>query len=92
MTIEILIGTDGAARSVYADDARTLYAALGSVRIARASHVEPDADGAWWADMAPVAGPRLGPFDLRADALAAELSWLTSAGIPVPASLEDSRR
>ncbi len=51
-------------------------AALGAVSIRRASHVEPDADGRWWADLAPVGGPRLGPFGLRSAALAAERAWL----------------
>ena len=31
-------------------------------RIRRASHVEPDEAGRWWADLSPVGGPRLGPF------------------------------
>lgn len=30
----------------------------------------------WAADMGPSAGPVLGPFDTRADALAAEVAWL----------------
>lgn len=55
--------------------------ALGAPTITRASHVEPDAAGRWWADLGPVAGPRLGPFPLRSQALAAELDWL-SAGLP----------
>ena len=49
-------------------------AALGSQRIERASHVEPDAHGQWWAEI--IDGPRLGPFQLRSDALAAEVDWL----------------
>jgi hypothetical protein len=51
-------------------------AALGDVSIRRASHVEPDAAGSWWADLAPAGGPRLGPFPLRSQALAAERAWL----------------
>jgi hypothetical protein len=51
-------------------------AVLGSLLIARASHVEPDAAGAWWADLSPVGGPTLGPFDRRSDALTAERAWL----------------
>jgi hypothetical protein len=50
--------------------------ALGRLTIQRASYVEPDTDGAWWADLTPVAGPKLGPFAKRTDALAAEVSWL----------------
>ena len=51
-------------------------AVLGPVSIRRASHVEPDQAGRWWADLAPVHGPRLGPFALRSQALAAERLWL----------------
>ncbi len=52
--------------------------ALGDVAIRRASHVEPDSLGRWWADLAPVGGPVLGPFDLRSKALEAEAEWLDS--------------
>ena len=51
-------------------------AALGSVSIRRASHVEPDAEGRWWADLAPVNGPRIGPWARRSLALEAERAWL----------------
>lgn len=50
-------------------------AALGAQSIARASHVEPDATGHWFAEI--LDGPRLGPFTRRSDALAAEVAWLT---------------
>ena len=51
-------------------------AALGRVEIARASHVEPTEDGQWLADLRPVAGPVLGPYARRSEALAAEVAWL----------------
>ena len=51
-------------------------AALGSLTIQRASHVEPDATGLWWADLTPVQGPCLGPFARRSEALIAEVQWL----------------
>jgi hypothetical protein len=57
-------------------------AALGRLTIARASHVEPDADGLWWADLAPVQGPRLGPFARRSLALQAEEQWLEQVTDP----------
>src|SRR2546423_843442 len=37
-------------------------AALGPVAIRRASHVEPDDQGRWWADLAPVTGPAASPL------------------------------
>ena len=51
-------------------------AALGAPRITRASHVEPDESGRWLADLAPVGGPVLGPFERRSEALEAEVAWL----------------
>ena len=51
-------------------------ASLGHVEISRASHVEPDALGQWWADLQPIDGPVLGPFALRSGALTAERKWL----------------
>jgi hypothetical protein len=65
-----------------AGQAHCLYAevidlgAMGTLRIARASHLEPDDQGQWWADLSPVAGPFLGPFTLRSEALTAEREWL----------------
>ncbi|MGA1619762.1 MAG: hypothetical protein ACO37F_14775 [Pirellulales bacterium] len=49
---------------------------IGKLQITRASHVEPDAEGYWWADMGPVDGPVLGPYSSRSAALAAERAWL----------------
>ncbi len=54
---------------------------LGKLQITRASHVEPDRNGFWWADMGPVDGPVLGPFKNRTEALQAEREWL-SASLP----------
>ena len=49
------------------------------VEIRRASHVEPTADGQWTADLSPIdGGPLLGPFPMRAEALAAEAEWITA--------------
>lgn len=52
-------------------------ACLGSLTIRRASHVEPDEQGRWWVDLAPVGGPLLGPFRLRTQALDVEQDWLS---------------
>jgi hypothetical protein len=49
---------------------------LGSLSITRASHVEPDRQGRWQADLSPVGGPLLGEFRTRSEALAAEIAWL----------------
>ena len=49
---------------------------LGSLRMRRASRVEPTAEGQWTADLAPLAGPVLGPFRCRSAALAAEARWI----------------
>ncbi len=66
----------GEATVVYSDEIRPVLAALGPVTIARASHVEPNGDGKWEADLSPSGGPKLGPFDDHAAAIAAELAWL----------------
>jgi len=72
--MNLLIHPDGSVRCVY-DEAIDL-AAIGSLSITRASHVEPDANGHWLADLATVGGPMLGPFRQRTAALTAELAWL----------------
>lgn len=51
-------------------------AELGRLTIIRGSHVEPDSEGRWVADLSPVGGPGLGPFARRSDALQAEINWL----------------
>jgi hypothetical protein len=58
------------------------FTALGTVHIRRASLVEPDAAGLWWADLKPVGGPVLGPYPRRSEALAAEQAWLESYWLP----------
>ena len=50
---------------------------IGDLQIRRASYVEPDSLGRWWADLSPVCGPRMGPFSLRSEALAGEWNWLS---------------
>ena len=70
----LVIDPGGRARCLYGEEID--LASLGALSIHRASHVEPDADGLWWADLAPVGGPRLGPFARRTPALHAECVWL----------------
>src|SRR6185369_18080020 len=50
--MELVIDRVGQVRCVY-EEAIDL-SALGAVSIQRASHVEPDGQGQWWADLAPV--------------------------------------
>lgn len=72
--MELIITSEGTVRCLY-DEAIDL-SLLGQPHIMRASHVEPDAHGAWWADMAPVDGPKLGPYVKRSEALGAERTWI----------------
>ena len=72
--MQLVVCGDGSIRCVY-DEAIPL-AALGALTIRRGSHVEPTHDGRWMADLSVVAGPVLGPFALRSDALQAERDWL----------------
>lgn len=72
--MELVVTPVGQVRYLY-DEAVDLQA-LGSARIRRGSHVEPDALGSWTANLAPVGGPVLGPFEQRSSALAAEIAWL----------------
>ena len=72
--MELIISADGDARCVYGEELN--LTALGAVQIRRASHVEPDPAGRWWADLSPISGPKLGPFAHRSLALEAEILWL----------------
>ena len=74
--MELVVGCDGGVRCIY-DEALDLRE-IGKLQITRASHVEPDAEGYWWADMGPVDGPVLGPFRSRTEALGAERGWLAA--------------
>ena len=72
--MQLVVDSAGIVRCVY--DETIDLSSLGSPRIARASHVEPDAQGLWHADLSPVDGPILGPFAHRSEALVAERCWL----------------
>ena len=72
--MQLIIAADGTGRCVYGEDID--LSTLGVVEIRRASTVEPDQRGRWWADLSPVGGPRLGPFGRRSAALKAEMEWL----------------
>jgi len=72
--MELIVAADGVARCIY-DEVLDLRE-IGTLKITRASHVEPDAAGSWWADIGPVGGPVLGPYGSRTEALRAEKAWL----------------
>ena len=72
--MELVVGADGGVKCIY-DETLDLRA-LGKLQITRASHVEPDSDGNWFADMGPSSGPVLGPFRSRTEAIQAERWWL----------------
>jgi hypothetical protein len=72
--MQLVIEPGGAVRCVYSEEID--LTTLGSPAIVRASHVEPDQQGRWWADMSPVLGPMLGPYDHRSESLEAEEAWL----------------
>ena len=72
--MQMFVSPMGTVHTVY-DEALDLRV-IGSISIRRASTVEPDETGQWWADLKPVDGPKLGPCQLRSEALAAERAWL----------------
>jgi hypothetical protein len=72
--MQILIDARGQVRCLYGELIDLTL--LGNLSIQRASHVEPDNAGQWWADLAPAGGPCLGPFTKRSEALEAETTWL----------------
>lgn len=71
---EIGVSDKGALIFIYSDELSFLKK-LGDFKVKRASHVEPTEDGRWAADM--LDGTVLGPFDLRKDALDAEVNYLS---------------
>jgi hypothetical protein len=82
--MELIVAPTGLVCCLYAE--AIALGELGRASIERASHVEPTAAGAWMADLAPVGGPRLGPYPLRSAALAAEVEWLRSHWLPAAAT------
>ena len=70
--MEVIIHHNGNITTLY-DEVLDLRP-LGRPSIERASQVEPDHEGRWTAQL--IGGPRLGPFDRRSEAIAAEIAWL----------------
>lgn len=71
---ELVVSCDGGVSCIYGEELDLRE--IGKLQITRASHMEPDRDGFWWADMGPVDGPVFGPFRSRTEALGAERAWL----------------
>lgn len=78
--MELIVTPTGAIRCLYGEAID--LSSLGQLMIARASHVEPNDQGQWLANLAPVQGPQLGPFPTRSQALAAEEAWLVRHWLP----------
>ncbi len=72
--MKVKVRPDGSVVHIYSD--KVNLSGIGKATIKRASHVEPDENNKWEADMSPSGGKVLGPFDTRSEALAAEVAWL----------------
>lgn len=71
----IVVEPSGTIKLIYEDDLRGLLT-NGKAEIKRVSHVEPTIDGRWEADLSPINGPILGPYDTRKEALESEVNYL----------------
>ncbi len=83
-SLQITVTKEGRLLFVWDDTLQPLLS-LGRASIRRVSHVEPmstnvpvDMVNRWSADLSPIGGPWLGPFDLREQALEAERDFLNS--------------
>ena len=72
--MQLVVTPERSIRCIYGEQLD--LSALGRPVISRGSHVEPDQNGRWSADLSPIDGPQLGPFDSRSQAVAAEVRWL----------------
>jgi hypothetical protein len=81
-SMQLIVSASGDMRCLYGEEIP--LAVLGSLSIVRASYVEPDGDGKWFADLSPVGGPRLGPYEHRSRALEEERQWLQKQWLPSP--------
>jgi len=86
--MRLVVEPGGRVRCLYGEAVD--LASLGVLSIRRASHVEPDGEGTWWADLSPLDGPRLGPFAQRSLALAAEEAWVERYWLEPPPLLSSS--
>lgn len=82
--MQIIIDPGGIGRCIYTEIVDLQR--IGRLTITRGSYVEPSEQGEWFADLSPVDGPRLGPFQRRSDALTAETEWLEQHWLSKPHS------
>ncbi len=80
--MQIMITPNGNAKCLYGEELN--LHALGHVVIQRGSYVEPTEKGLWTADLSPVGGRLLGPFQKRSEALCAEREWLEKNWLASP--------
>jgi hypothetical protein len=76
--LRLVINDSGSIQAIAPDNLSFLNS-LGKCDVRRASHVEPVTENGqtlWTADLSPVNGPVLGPFNSRSEALQQELAWL----------------
>mgnify|MGYP001269881459 CR=1 FL=1 len=78
--MQLICTPHGTVRAIYSD--ALPLSLIGEIEIRRGSHVEPTRRGQWTADLSPINGPVLGPFDLRGEALTAEVEWLEAHWLP----------
>ena len=72
--MKIKVQPDGTITHIYTEELD--LSDMGKTTTKRASHVEPNDNNKWTADLAQSSGPVLAPFDKRPEALAAEVEWL----------------
>jgi hypothetical protein len=89
MSIVISVHEDATMQFIYSDELRGLMDE-GDATIKRASHVEPDDDLTWHADMSPVGGPVLSGFPTREAALRAEVEWINDNHLTGQSSLQNA--
>ena len=80
--MQLVIDAVGTLRCLYGEEID--LSSLGGMTIVRASLVEPDEDGLWFADLSPANGPVLGTFGRRSEALSAEARWLEANRLVQP--------
>lgn len=92
--VAFYVKAGGSVSCLHDDDASAFLATLagGPPVTRRASHVEPNGDGTWRADLAPSGGPVLQPYPTRREALAAEAVWLRDNVLGRPATGTEEKR